>query len=51
MAKKRRLSPEDQKEIDFIRSFPGIRVLMFGPGRPDKSSPFYDLWKKQNGGA
>ncbi len=46
--KQRDLSPERQERVDFLKSFPGLTVT-FGEGRPDKDSPFYDLWAEQNG--
>lgn len=48
--KQKTLSPERQARVDFLKSFPGLRVA-FGEGRPDKDSPFYDLWLEQQGRA
>ena len=42
------LTPEEQADVDFLLKTPGLKILVPG-GRVDKKSPFYDLWKEQNG--
>lgn len=53
MKKKReQRSAEDQARLDRLLNSPSTRVgTIPGEGREgiDPNSPFYDLWKKQNG--
>ena len=47
--KTRHLTPEEQADVDFLLKTPGLKVSGVGGGRIQKDSPFYDLWKEQNG--
>ena len=42
------LTPEEQKRVDFLLSFPGLTILDLG-GPHDKKSPLYREWAKRNG--
>lgn len=47
--KTRHMSQEEQKRVDFILSFPDVEIISVGEGPQDKTSPFYEKWKEQNG--
>lgn len=54
MKKERKRSAEDQARLDRLLNSPHTRVTEIpGEGREgiDPNSPFYELWKEQNGRA